>query len=75
MQIVMEASRPPGEGSAYVLCGAIGTESAAQVLLVKISKVSDGSMVWSKSYPVAGADPAEIAEEVNSRVPELEDDS
>jgi hypothetical protein len=31
--------------------------------------------VWSKSYPVAGADPAKIAEEVNSRVPDLDDDS
>jgi TIR domain-containing protein len=61
--------------SAYVLCGAIGTEAAAQVLSVKISKVSDGSVLWSKSYPVAGADPAKIAEEVNSRVPDLEDDS
>jgi len=61
--------------SAYVLCGAIGTEAAAQVLSVKISKVSDGSVLWSKSYPVAGADPAKIAEEVNSRIPELEDDS
>ncbi|HMH27472.1 MAG TPA: TIR domain-containing protein [Steroidobacteraceae bacterium] len=61
--------------SAYVLCGAIGTGAAAQDLSVKISKVSDGSVVWSKSYPVAGADPAKIAEEVNSRVPELEDDS
>jgi hypothetical protein len=61
--------------SAYVLCGAIGTEAAAQVLSVKISKVSDGSVVWSKSYPLAGADPAKIAEEVNSRVPELSDDS
>jgi TolB-like protein len=61
--------------SAYVLCGAIGTDAAAQVLSVKISKVSDGSVVWSKSYPVAGADPAKIAEEVNSRVPTLDDDS
>jgi len=61
--------------SAYVLCGAVGTEAAAQVLSVKISKVSDGSVVWSKSYPVAGADPAKIAEEVNSHVPTLEDDS
>jgi hypothetical protein len=61
--------------STYVLCGAIGTEAAAQVLSVKIAKVSDGSLVWSKSYPVAGADPAKIAEEVNSRIPELEDDS
>jgi hypothetical protein len=61
--------------SAYVLCGAIGTEAATQVLSVKISKVSDGSVLWSKSYAVAGADPAKIAEEVNSRIPELEDDS
>jgi TIR domain len=61
--------------SAYVLCGAIGTEAAAQVLSVKISKVSDGSVVWSKSYPVAGADPAKIAEEVNASVPTLDDDS
>jgi TolB-like protein len=61
--------------SAYVLCGAITTEAAAQVLSVKITKVSDGSLLWSKSYPVAGADPAKIAEEVNARVPELEDDS
>jgi TolB-like protein len=61
--------------SAYVLCGAIGTEAAAQVLSVKIVKVGDGSVVWSKSYPVAGADPAKIAEEVNSRVPTLDDDS
>jgi TolB-like protein len=61
--------------SAYVLCGAVGTEAAAQVLSVKIFKVSDGSVVWSKSYPVAGADPAKIAEEVNSRVPTLDDDS
>jgi TolB-like protein len=60
--------------SAYVLCGAIGTEAGAQVLAVKISKVSDGSLVWSKSYPVAGADPAKIADEVNSRVPKLDDD-
>ncbi len=60
--------------SAYVLCGAVGTEAAAQVLSVKISKVSDGSLVWSKSYPVAGADPAKIAEEVNSHVPSLDED-
>jgi hypothetical protein len=61
--------------SAYVLCGAIGTEAAAQALSVKIFKVKDGSVAWSKSYPVAGADPAKIAEEVNSRMPDLDDDS
>ena len=61
--------------SKYVLCGAISSLTAAQVLAVKILKVSDGSGVWSQSYPVAGADPAKIAEEVNARVPTLEDDS
>jgi TIR domain len=59
--------------SAYVLCGAIGTEAAAPALLIRLSKVSDGSAVWSKSYPVAGADPAKIADEVNSHVPDLDD--
>lgn len=61
--------------SDYVLCGAIGTEAAAQVLSVKILKVSDGSVLWSKSYPIAGADPATIAAEVNAHVPSLDDDS
>jgi hypothetical protein len=36
--------------------------------------VADGSVVWSESYPVAGADPAKIAAEVDSKVPSLEND-
>jgi hypothetical protein len=60
--------------SAYVLCGAIGTGAAAPALTVKILKVSDDALVWSKSYPVAGADPNKIAEEANSHVPALDDD-
>jgi hypothetical protein len=36
--------------------------------------VSDGTIVWSKAYPVAGADPAKIASEVDSHVPALEAD-
>jgi hypothetical protein len=60
--------------SAYVLCGAIGTDAAAPALTVRILKVSDDALVWSKSYPVAGADPNKIAEEVNSHVPALDDD-
>jgi hypothetical protein len=31
--------------------------------------VADGSILWSGSYPVAGADPAKIAAEVDSKVP------
>jgi len=59
--------------SAYILCGTIGSEAGAQVLSVKFAK-SDGTVSWSKSYTVAGADPAKIAEEVNSHVPGLEED-
>jgi len=60
--------------SAYILCGTIGSEAGAQVLSVKFADVSDGTVSWSKSYSVAGADPAKIAEEVNSHVPNLAED-
>ena len=60
--------------SKYVLCGAIGANAAAQVLDIKMAKVSDGTVLWSKSYPLAGADPAKIAAEVDSNVPSLEED-
>ncbi|HEX3913689.1 MAG TPA: toll/interleukin-1 receptor domain-containing protein [Steroidobacteraceae bacterium] len=60
--------------SAYVLCGAISADPAGPALSIKLAKVSDGSVLWSKSYPVAGADPNKIAEEVNSHVPSLDDD-
>jgi TolB-like protein len=60
--------------STYVLCGAIGANAAAPALTVKLLKVSDAALVWSKSYPVAGADPNSIAEEVNTHVPSLDEE-
>jgi len=60
--------------SRYVLCGTIGTDASKQVLNIKMAKVSDGTLLWSKSYPVVGADPAKIAAEVDSQVPSLEAD-
>jgi TolB-like protein len=60
--------------SNYVLCGAIGTDAGAQALTVKMAKVSDGSILWSKAYPVAGADSAKIAAEVDSKVPSLHEE-
>jgi TolB-like protein len=60
--------------STYVLYGGIDSPSAAvQTFTVKIVAVEDGSVVWSESYPAAGADPAKIAAEVDSKVPSLED--
>lgn len=57
----------------YVLWGAVEGVGTAQVLTVKIMEVDDGSVEWSKSYPVAGADPAKIAADVDSHVPSLDD--
>jgi TolB-like protein len=58
--------------STYVLCGTVDEINRAQVLTVKIAKVTDGSVVWSKSYAAAGADPAKIAAEVDANIPPLE---
>jgi TolB-like protein len=60
--------------SNYVLSGAVESEGAALVLTVKIAAVADGLVLWSKSYPAAGADPSKIATEVDSKVPSLDDD-
>jgi hypothetical protein len=57
--------------STYVLYGTVEPIDSADVLTVKIAAVADGSVVWSKSYPAAGADPAKIASEVESKIPAL----
>jgi TolB-like protein len=58
--------------STYVLVGTVDTNDGAQALTVKIATVADGSVVWAKSYPAAGADPAKIASEVDAKIPPLE---
>jgi TolB-like protein len=60
--------------SSYVLRGTVEPQAAAQALTVMIASVEDGSVVWSKSYPAAGADPMKIAAEVDSKVPSLDQD-
>lgn len=58
--------------STYVLTGAVDKVDGADVLTVKIAKVADGSVVWSKSYTVAGADATKIAADVDANIPILE---
>ncbi len=60
--------------SSYVLPGTVAPQAAAQMLTVMIASVEDGTVVWSKSYPAAGADPMKIAAEVDSKVPPLNED-
>ena len=67
------SARGKATHATYVLSGTIDTQAPVQVLTVQIATAADGSVVWSKSYPVTGADPATIAEEVDSKVPSLDD--
>jgi hypothetical protein len=59
--------------SRYVIIGGVGGPGGSRTLDAEIVKVSDGSVFWSKSYPVANADPAAIAEEIEGKVPPLDD--
>jgi TolB-like protein len=70
-----ELSAAVGQGRAfhskYVLYGAV--DKPAQNLSVKIVAVADGSLLWSQSYPLANADSAKIAAEVDAKMPSLSD--
>ncbi|MGH8179399.1 MAG: hypothetical protein ACRETR_00310, partial [Steroidobacteraceae bacterium] len=59
---------------AYIVYGAVASSGSDLQLTVKILAVADGSAVWSKSYPLTGADPAGIAQEVSSHIPSQADD-
>jgi TolB-like protein len=58
----------------YVLFGAVDEAATPHSLSLRMVSVADGSLLWSESFPLAGADPDRIAAEVASRVPSLEDD-
>ena len=65
--------RGQAQHATYVLYGGIEQAAAAQVLNITIASVEDHSILWSRSYPLTGSDPAAIAAEVDSKVPSLED--
>jgi TolB-like protein len=60
--------------SRYVVFGAIDKQSTPQSLALKILNVENGSIAWSESYPVAGADPTRIATAVDAKLQSLEED-
>jgi TolB-like protein len=64
--------RGQAQHATYVLYGSI-EPAAAQVLSIRIASVEDHSIMWSRSYPLAGSDPAAIAAEVDSHVPSLDE--
>jgi TolB-like protein len=55
----------------YVLYGTVDTIDNVPTLTIKIAAVAGGAIVWSKSYPASGADPANIASEVDGKIPPL----
>ncbi len=57
----------------YVLFGTTDKSGAAQQLTIKIAAVADRTVLWSKSYPIVGSDPAQIAAEVDSKMPSLKE--
>lgn len=59
-------------GSKYVVYGDVAGIGAQRSLTVKVVGVAEGSVLWSKSYRVTGADPAHIAAQVSAKVSSLE---
>ena len=59
--------------STYIVYGAVSGGAPGEELTIKILTVDDGSVLWSKSYPLAGADPAGIAAQVSAHVPRHDD--
>ncbi len=60
-----------GNHSDFVLYGNVAGSGAARALTVDIANVGDGSVIWTKTYPIEGADSAKIAAEVNAKIPDL----
>jgi TolB-like protein len=60
--------------SEFVVCGAAESQAGSAVLTIRIASGTEKAFMWSKSYPVEGADPALIANEVDAKLAALEDD-
>jgi len=54
--------------------GTVDTSTAPQSLQVKWVAAEDGSVAWSASFPIVGADPEKIAVEVDKRTPDIDND-
>lgn len=61
--------------SKYVIFGVVGGPPNGQALNISVEKVADGSTAWFQSYPITGADPARIAADVVSNLPDTDTDT
>lgn len=62
------------EHSKYVLYGGVHRRASKPVLTIRIISVANGSVLWSKAYPITGADPARIASDAAAQVAKLATD-
>ncbi len=62
------------EHSNYVLYGGILGHATKLALTIRINSVANDSILWSKTYPLAGAHPARIASDTAAEVARLESD-
>jgi len=60
--------------ASYVVYGAVDNTPSGAALSVSVAEVRKGTVLWTRTYPLANADPANIASEVNSKVPEADGD-
>jgi TolB-like protein len=60
--------------ASYVVYGTVVSQSSGEALFVSVADVADGSVLWTQTYPLASTDPAKIATEVDSKVPQADDD-
>ena len=58
----------------YVLYGAVDNKPTGAALSVSVVETGKGAVLWTQTYPIASADPSNIASEVNSKVPQAEGD-
>jgi hypothetical protein len=59
--------------SAHVIYGAVEGKPPHESLNIRIVGVEDGTIEWTRSYAVSGADPGRIAAQVSSEMSDLED--
>jgi TolB-like protein len=60
--------------AAYVVYGAVSSQPSGDTLLVTVADAADEAVLWTRTYPVASADPMKIASDVESEVPQPESD-
>ena len=55
-------------GSSFILAGHLTGDATARTLTVRLLVTEDGSTKWTESYPLANAEPSEVADKIADNV-------